>query len=833
MQENESKELVEFHYETTETMRNILKKQLLSADLFQQTFLSTILSALDNSTLNNDCVTNTWLDTLLDFIEFLPTDCLQKEILPFAIERSELSKPEALRLISCRIFGSLATKLNSFIVKREIWPCILSLCQDESVLVRKTVCQELSKVGAILKENTNDSNDCILLPAIVDLANNADCGVKVALLDVIVDIIPCFPNETIVSVILPLVKKLFDTDLKSANLLTITVSKNIGVICKALKDYLELEDVTWFINKYVELLDVETVPCLCPNDNSSISEISYANWSIRTFCAASLPDIVLFTSSDKSSTTLLIYLINHLVDLVSDEYVEVRIALASVIKEVLISLNDKVVLISTVLMKLLTERDTRVLKIMIPNLSFIIMKMKYQEQVLKSLMQLEEYLCSQYNWRLYAEFLHQIMVLPACYSSDLVYIVGKVMIDRFNTVRQKPIKEAVCTLLLTILRYNLDADQRTLIRENLIDRTVNNSNFYKRVFYVFVCQEAMNIFSAAYFKKHFLMPLLSLADDKTKNIRYGLCTIMPRLVNILSTTATEKILLNRLNGIINQLMTDEDRTIRGQLQNLEYCRVTVTLLIRGKNSKPESECTYTDGDMLKFREESRLLLMKSCERINLENGGIFLRSLIEEKMSHNEPEKSPRTSSNENEKIGLADKKAFMLESEFIKDTGVSINKMIEHSSSKIPTPVQQPIIGEQSRGKIHKEKSSFLPMKKARALPMSFNFQRKPNICNQQQQVVTRVTNVVKRNGNKGGNRSKRLSVPAMSNTNAELTKDANGNLVKYSNKRPQSCYVDGDHPVVGADKKPEKSLSDETLDKTFRKQPLSRLPIRKSQGK
>lgn len=81
-------------------------------------------------------VINTWLDTLLDFIEFLPVDCLQREvpntlklhflnyfflilypfrqILPFAIERSDLSKPESLRLISCRIFGSLAPKLNAY-----------------------------------------------------------------------------------------------------------------------------------------------------------------------------------------------------------------------------------------------------------------------------------------------------------------------------------------------------------------------------------------------------------------------------------------------------------------------------------------------------------------------------------------------------------------------------------------------------------------------------------------------------------------------------------------------------------------------------------------------
>lgn len=45
-----------------------------------------------------------------------------------------------------------------------------------------------------------------------------------------------------------------------------------------------------------------------------------------------------------------------------------------------------------------------------------------------------------------------------------------------------------------------------------------------------------------------------------------------------------------------------------------------------------SENTETDDDSIKFKEESRLLLMKSSERINLDNGGVFLKSLIEEKM---------------------------------------------------------------------------------------------------------------------------------------------------------------------------------------------------------
>lgn len=89
-------------------------------------------------------------------------------------------------------------------------------------------------MSAFLKD-TENPKDCILLPAIVDLANNADYGVKVALLDVIVDIIPCFPRETIVTVVVPMVKKLIDTDLNKNSLLVVAVAKNFGVICKALK----------------------------------------------------------------------------------------------------------------------------------------------------------------------------------------------------------------------------------------------------------------------------------------------------------------------------------------------------------------------------------------------------------------------------------------------------------------------------------------------------------------------------------------------------------------------------------------------------------------------
>lgn len=160
-----------------------------------------------------------------------------------------------------------------------------------------------------------------------------------------------------------------------------------------------------------------------------------------------------------------------------------------------------------------------------------------------------------------------------------------------------------------------------------------------------------------------------------------------------------------------------------------------------------------------------------------------------------------------------------MLESEFIKDTGVSINKMIEHSS-KIPTPVHQTIIDSKDQPKEHK--TSQLPIKKDRTPSPSYSLQKRNDI---NEHVVTRTSNIAKKTTN---SRVKRLSVPVMSSVNVNITKDANGNLVKFTTKRPQSCYVDdGDH-IVLSENKTDKSLSDESLDKNSKIKPLSRLPIR-----
>lgn len=71
-------------------------------------------------------------------------------------------------------------------------------------------------------------------------------------------------------------------------------------------------------------------------------------------------------------------------------------------------------------------------------------------------MLLEEYLCAQYNWRLYTEFLHQLMVLPTCYTSDQVFRLGRVMFDRLECVSIYTLNIYIFFLICTVYNFNIN-----------------------------------------------------------------------------------------------------------------------------------------------------------------------------------------------------------------------------------------------------------------------------------------------------------------------------------------------------------------------------------------
>nr|KAG5714548.1 hypothetical protein BaRGS_006994 [Batillaria attramentaria] len=160
----------------------ILQDQLVPIQNYTQTFLQTILSCVDSK---DPDVAAAWLDTLLDVIDLLPKDIIKKDILSIAINKGQLSQPVQARLSCCKILGKVATKFESFVIKKEILPVVQQLCQDVEHEVRACMCNQLDAVARGLGLEATKS---AILPELVELTNDEESDVRVMGIDTVVDL---------------------------------------------------------------------------------------------------------------------------------------------------------------------------------------------------------------------------------------------------------------------------------------------------------------------------------------------------------------------------------------------------------------------------------------------------------------------------------------------------------------------------------------------------------------------------------------------------------------------------------------------------------------------
>ena len=61
-------------------------------------------------------VTNTWEGVLVDLIAVMPTEVITPEVLKYCVSKGNLSESEKSRTLSCRLYGSLAKRLDAYVV---------------------------------------------------------------------------------------------------------------------------------------------------------------------------------------------------------------------------------------------------------------------------------------------------------------------------------------------------------------------------------------------------------------------------------------------------------------------------------------------------------------------------------------------------------------------------------------------------------------------------------------------------------------------------------------------------------------------------------------------
>ncbi|XP_011335622.1 serine/threonine-protein phosphatase 4 regulatory subunit 4 isoform X4 [Ooceraea biroi] len=576
MQQSLATASTEFHIAASSTFKTILEQKLVSHNVFSQTFLQSILNSLES---RDPVVCHAWLETLLDVIELLPVDIIRAQILPLTISKGQLSQSIYSRITCSRLLGKICTRFDSSMIQKEVLPTVHSLCQDVNNEVRASICLQLRFVAEGLGA---ESVKPALLPSLVELASDEESNVRYASVQTIVYLLPHLQEDTIKTIIAPLVKKLCESAAKSEDNVICMIAQEYGKLVLGLEKCLSVSERSWFL-KFFQQLAQMGIPSLKKEkphftfiSSNSAADERYVE--CRRHCAFNLPAMFIFVSSSPEDVDTLLMVFDALA---SDHFYMVRRTVACGIHEVARIIGPKNARLKGNLIKLLKDDSEEVLQGLVPHIGLMLESLAESQtigtdrmdstlmEIGKALLKCEAEVAGTHNWRL-ASLMHaQLEILPKCFPSDFIYTYFVPMaFSRILHARPIPVRLAAGILFLVLLRYNMKPIQRAELRNRIFTDLANNPDCYVRMMFVRIMVEALEIFSSVYFKEHFFTVLLSLAEDPVANVRLKVVSLLPQLKSQL-WIPTDKKLLTSLESVIRHLVNNEkDRDVLFVLNNV-------------------------------------------------------------------------------------------------------------------------------------------------------------------------------------------------------------------------------------------------------------------------
>ncbi|XP_047349059.1 serine/threonine-protein phosphatase 4 regulatory subunit 4-like isoform X3 [Vespa velutina] len=605
----------ECHIAASSTFKTILERKLISHSIFSQTFLPSILNSLES---HDPVICHAWLETLLDVIELMPIEVIKTQILPMAISKGQLSQPVYSRMMCSRLLGKICARFNSDMIHKEVLPTVQSLCQDVNSEVRASICLQLRFVAEGLG---TESLKPFLLPSLVELARDEESNVRYASVQTIVYLLPHFQDDTIKTIIGPLIKKLCESATKLEDNVICIIAQEFGKLVLGLEKYLSPAEKSWFL-KYFQQLAQMGIPSMRKQIKPELplldsNSIDYERClECRRCCAFNLPAMFIFTSASLEDVDSLLSTFSALTN---DSYYIIRRTVASGIHEVAKILGMKSGRIKADFVKLLKDDPEEVLQKLVPNISSTLESLVESQiigtdkmdstlmEIGRALLKCEAEIASTNNWRLASTMHAQLEILPKCFPSDFIFsYFVPVSSSRILHARPLPVRLAAGRSLLVFLRYNTKLMQRTELRNRINVELANNPDCYVRMMFVRMMVEALAMYSSTYFKEHFFTILLNLTEDSVANIRLKVVSLLPILKSQLWIPADKK-LLTALEATVRHLLTNEKdkdviATLTSVVQKLEQTDV------RYERQSVANKITKQDlEDAKKLDEEKKLL----------------------------------------------------------------------------------------------------------------------------------------------------------------------------------------------------------------------------------
>ncbi|XP_071563197.1 serine/threonine-protein phosphatase 4 regulatory subunit 4 isoform X4 [Temnothorax nylanderi] len=699
MQQSLATASTEFHIAASSTFKTILEQKLVSHNVFSQTFLQSILNSLES---RDPVICHAWLETLLDVIELLPVEVIRAQILPLTISKGQLSQPIYSRITCSRLLGKICTRFDSAMIQKEVLPTVHSLCQDVSSEVRASICLQLRFVAEGLGA---ESVKPALLPSLVELASDEESSVRYASVQTIVYLLPHLQEDTIKNIIAPLIKKLCENAAKSEDNVICIIAQELGKLVLGLEKCLSMFEKAWFINYFQQLAQMG-IPSLKKEkphftfiSSNPTQDERYVE--CRRHCAFNLPAMFIFVSGSSEDIDAILTTFDALT---SDHYYMVRKTVACGIHEVSKVLGPKSARIKGNLIKLLKDDSEEVLQGLIPHIGLTLECLAESQtlgtdrmdsslmEIGKALLKCEAEVAGTHNWRL-ASLMHaQLEILPKCFPSDFIYSYFIPMaFSRILHARPIPVRLAAGTLFLLLLRYNMKPIQRAELRSRIFTDLANNPDCYVRMMFVRMMVEALEIFSSVYFKEHFFIVLLNLAEDPIANIRMKVVSLLPQLKSQL-WMPTDKKLLTSLESVVRHLINNEkDRDVLFILKSVTQKLDEMDVKYEGQSLT--TKLTRQDvEDAKKLEEEKKLsgigagkpasgtIVKKGWTRTGTDSSTRGLSQSKDGTASSRQAIESLKTSS-------MPEMSVMQSDDEFLVDAGIRIPTQfsVSQSTSKIP----------------------------------------------------------------------------------------------------------------------------------------------------
>lgn len=550
---------------------------------FTQAFLQSILSSVDS---RDPVVSCAWTETLLDVVELLPRDTLRQEILTLAVQKAQSSQPNASRLLSCRLLGKICIRLEPYTVKKEVLPVVQALCQDLDAKVRAAMCLHLD---ALTRAIGLEATKAAILPALVELASDGECSVRLAALNAVVRMLALLDDETCGSTLVPLVCKYAERARGAEDATLPALASLLGRLCLGLSGTLTKEQHSWFLDLYRRLatLGLNRQNSVDAEDLEPVPESSqFGAAQCRHACAHNFPAMVLYVGVQDFESQLL----DSLETLCSDPEPAVRATMAAGMHQVISQLEGHggwPGLLLGQLVSLLWDASLNVLQALVPNLEACLGALATSrgrclcrgwcctacgsEQQLVSLLDAlegcETALGAGPRWRLHASVLGALSAL--CYPSlprQLHSRLGSMLLSRSRTAGALPCRLAASRSLLVCLRHSpCEADRRHLL-QGILQELGSGRSCRSRMQFVRLCGQAVQVLPEALFKNHFLEALLKLSGDPVANVRLLVCGCLPGVKGLLRLPEDGAALASLEAAVTRRLTSETDRDVLAALQ---------------------------------------------------------------------------------------------------------------------------------------------------------------------------------------------------------------------------------------------------------------------------